>query len=112
MIRVADLSDKPMCPRCGSQALGFLKVDEEKTYAIIEKKGQKLTKDEEWLCGIAQDTSRLIEKYGKPGSVALSAKKVKVSDIADVLEKEPNLSDKFYELVLDAERKALSKRFG
>jgi hypothetical protein len=28
------------------------------------------------------------------------------------LEKEPKLSDRFFELVMEAERKALSKRFG
>jgi ATP-dependent Lhr-like helicase len=112
MIRVADLPDKPKCPRCDSQALGLLKVEEEKADPLIEKKGQKLTKDEEYLRGIAQETSRLIEKYGKSATVALSARRVKVSNIEAVLEKEPVLSDEFYELVLDAERKALSKRFG
>jgi hypothetical protein len=44
--------------------------------------------------------------------VALSARKVNSKDIAGVLQKEPKLTDKFYELVLEVERKALSKRFG
>jgi ATP-dependent Lhr-like helicase len=112
MIRVADLPDKPKCPRCGSQALGMLKVEEEKADPLVEKKGEKLTKDETYLKEVAIETAKLIEKYGKPAAVALSARKVKISDIASVLEKEPKLSDKFYELVLDVERKALSKRFG
>ena len=112
MIRVADLPDKLKCPHCGSQALGLLKVEAEKADPLIEKKGQKLTKDEEWLRSVAQETAKLIEKYGKPAAVALSARKVRVSDIRAVLEKEPALSDKFYELVLDAERIALTKRFG
>jgi ATP-dependent helicase Lhr and Lhr-like helicase len=111
MMRIADLPDKPNCPRCGSQALGLLKVETEKADPLVEKKGEKLTKDEEYLSGIAVETARLIEKYGKPAAVALSARKVKVSDIAVVLEKEPKLTDKFYEEVLEAERKALSKRF-
>lgn len=112
MVRVADLPDKPKCPRCGSQALGLLKVEEEKADPLIEKKGQKLTKDEEWLRTVAQETAGLIEKYGKPAAVALSARKVRASDVEVVLETEPKLTDKFYELVLEAERKALSKRFG
>jgi len=41
----------------------------------------------------------------------LSARRVQTVDIAGVLEKEPKLSDRFYELVMEAERKALSKRF-
>jgi len=59
----------------------------------------------------AKHTAELIEKYGKVAAVALSARRVPTVDIAAVLEKEPKLSDRFYELVLEAERKALSKRF-
>ncbi len=112
MIRVNDLPDKPKCPRCGSHALGLLKVEEERADPIIEKKAQKLTKDEERLRDIAQQTAQLIEKYGKPAAVALSARKILFSEINAILEKEPKYSDRFYELVLEAERNALSKRFG
>jgi ATP-dependent Lhr-like helicase len=109
-IRIKDLPDKPKCPRCGSFALGLLKVDEEKALPLIEKKGH-LAKDEEKIQLQAKRTAELIGKYGKAAAVALSARRVQTVDIAAVLEKEPNLSDRFYELVMEVERKALSKRF-
>ena len=111
MVRIKDLPDKPKCPRCGSHAIGLLKVDEEKALPLIEKKGKKLAVAEEKLHMQAVQTAQLIAKYGKVAAVALSARKVRSSDIAGVLEKEPKLSDRFYELVLEAERRALSKRF-
>ncbi len=111
MIRINDLPDKPKCPHCGSHTLGLLKVGEEQATPIIEKKAQKLTKDEERLHKIAQQTAQLIEKYGKPAAVALSARKIPFDSIKSLLDKEPKLSDPFYELVLEAERKALSRRF-
>ena len=111
MIRAKDLPDKPKCPRCGSPAIGLLKVEEEKTIPIIEKKGEKLTKTEERLQRRAVQTAQLIAKYGKAAAVALCARKVQPSDVKDVLEKEPRLNDRFYELTLEAERKAMSKRF-
>jgi ATP-dependent Lhr-like helicase len=111
MIRIKDLPDKPRCPRCGSSAIGLLKVDEDKALALIEKKGQKLAMAEEKLKAGALQTAQLIAKYGKAAAVALSARKVRSSDVAGVLEKEPKLSDRFYELVLEAERKTLSNRF-
>jgi ATP-dependent Lhr-like helicase len=111
MIRVKDLPDHPRCPRCGSLALGVLKVDEEKALPLVEKKGLKLAKAEERLRVYALETARLVAKYGKVAAVALSARKVRASDVAGVLEKEPKLDDRFYELVLEAERKALSRRF-
>lgn len=112
MIRIADLPDKPKCPHCDSHALGMLKVEEEKVVSIVEKKAQDLNRDEEFLKKIAEETARLIDKYGKTAAVALSARKVKASEVESVLQQEPKLSDKFYELVLEVERKVLSKRFG
>jgi ATP-dependent Lhr-like helicase len=111
MIRAKDLADKPKCPRCGSSALGLLKVEEEKLLPILEKKGEKLTKNEEKMHKQALQTAELIAKYGKVAAVGLCARRVQSSDIMDVLKEEPKLDDKFYELVLEAERKAISKRF-
>jgi ATP-dependent Lhr-like helicase len=111
MIRAKDLPDQPKCPKCGSSAIGLLKVEEEKALPLIEKKGQRLTKSEEKLQKHALQTAQLISKYGKAAAVAFCARKVQPIDVKDVLEDEPKLDDRFYELVLEAERKAMSKRF-
>lgn len=111
MIRVKDLPDKPKCPKCGSSALGLLKEEEEKVLAMVDKKGEKLAKSEEKLQREALQTARLISKYGKAAAAALCARKVQPSDVKDVLEEEPNLNDRFYELILEAERRAITKRF-
>ncbi len=111
MIRIKDLPDRPRCPRCGSQAIGLLKVDEERALPLVEKKDRKLAKAEEKLQTHALQSAQLMAKYGKVAAVALSARKVRSSDVAGILEKESKLTDRFYELVLEAERKALSKRF-
>jgi ATP-dependent Lhr-like helicase len=111
MIRIKDLPDKPKCPRCGSSTIGMLKVEEEKALALVEKRGEKLSKSEEKMQVHAKQSGELIEKYGKVVAVALSARRVSAADVVTVLEKEPKLSDKFYELILEVERKVLSKRF-
>jgi ATP-dependent Lhr-like helicase len=112
MLRVNDLPEKPTCPRCGASTLGVLKVEEEKSLPLVEKKGIGLTKAEERLQVQALQTSRLVGKFGKAAIVALMARKVQASDVSGVLEREPKISDNFCELVLEAERKAISKRFG
>jgi len=111
MIRVKDLPAKPKCPKCGSEAIGLLKEEEEKVLPVIEKRGEKLTKSEEKLRRQAIQTARLIEKYGKAAAVALCARKVQPSDVKEVLERDSKLDDRFYELVLEAERRAITKRF-
>lgn len=79
---------------------------------LVEKKGERLAKPEEKLRGQAEETAELIASYGKIAAIALSARRVDIKEIAAVLQKEQKPSDKFYELVLEAERKALSRRFG
>ena len=111
MIRIKDLPDKPKCPNCGSYAIGLLKVEEEKAAGLLEKKGEHLAKNEEKMQASAKRTAELIERYGKPAAVAFSARRVSAADVLAVLEKEPKLSDKFFELVLEAERQALTRRF-
>ena len=101
----------PKCPKCGSSAVGLLRVEEERVLPLVEKEGQKLTRPEEKLRAHAVEAARLIEKYGKPAAVALCARRVRADDVRRVLEKESKLSDGFYELVLEEERKAISKRF-
>ena len=111
MMRAKDMPDKPKCPRCNSAALGLLKVEEAKAFSLIEKKGRKLTKNEEKMQKWALQTAQVIERYGKTAVVALCARRVQPCDVIEALEKESKLSDRFYELVLEAERKAMSKRF-
>jgi ATP-dependent Lhr-like helicase len=111
MIRVKDVPDRPKCPKCGSFAIGLLRVEEEKALPIVEKGNEKLSKSEEKLHNQALQTAHLIERYGKAAAVAFSARRMQPSDVKSVLEKEPKLNDRFYELVLEAERKAMSKRF-
>ncbi|MCW4025698.1 MAG: DEAD/DEAH box helicase [Candidatus Bathyarchaeota archaeon] len=111
MIRIKDLPNKPQCPRCGSHAIGMLKIDEERASGLIDKRGENLAKSEEKMRQIALQTAELIEKYGRLAAVALSARRVAIADVKGLLEKEPKFSEQFYELVLEAERKALSKRF-
>jgi ATP-dependent Lhr-like helicase len=111
MICIKDLPDRPNCPRCGSFKIGMLKIEEEKALPLVEKKGEHLAKNEEKMRLIAKQTAELIEKYGKTAAVVLSGRRVYSTDALSVLNKESKLTDKFYELVLEAERKSLSKRF-
>ncbi len=111
MIRIKDLPDNPKCPRCGSNALGILEEDEENLLSLMEKRGEKLTKSEKKLMEKAVETAKLVEKYGKLAAVALAGRKLRVSDVKEILRKESKLSDRFFELVIEAERKALQRRF-
>ena len=111
MIRIKDLPDNPKCPRCSSNALGILEEEEENLLSLMEKRGERLTKSEKKLMEKAVETAKLVEKYGKLAAVALAGRKLRVSDVKEILREESKLSDRFFELVIEAERKALQRRF-
>jgi len=110
-VRAKDLPDKPRCPRCGSRALGVLAEDEDIVYKLAEKAGERLTRKEERLLEKALETAELMEKYGKPAFVALCGKGIKPGAAEKILSEEAELTDRFFELVLEAERRALMTRF-
>jgi ATP-dependent Lhr-like helicase len=111
MISLKDLPDKPKCPKCGSLKLGLLKVDEEKTFALIDKKDRKLTKQEGILRMKAIKTSNLIANYGKSAVLALTGRRLRVRDAKKILSQERELTNDFYELIIEAEKKALKRQF-
>ncbi len=111
MIAVKDLPEKPVCPKCGSPKLGILRVGEEDAYALVVKKGERLRKSERRLRRRAMETAKLISNYGKPAAVALSGRRLKTSDVREILSEESGLSDRLFELIMEAERTALKRRF-
>ena len=106
-----DLPEKPACPSCGSSSLGVLRKEEDEVQSLVDKTGEKLTKSEEKMKDRALKTARLVSGYGKPAAVALSGRELRVSDVEEILREEKTLSDRFFELVIEAERNALKRKF-
>jgi ATP-dependent Lhr-like helicase len=111
LLAIKDLPDNPVCPKCGASELGMLLVEEEDTYSLIDKRGEKLTKQERKLKNESVRTAILISKWGKPAAVALSGRRLRTSDVKHILSKESHLSDHLFELIIEAERNVLKKRF-
>ncbi|MEM1514541.1 MAG: DEAD/DEAH box helicase [Candidatus Bathyarchaeia archaeon] len=111
IITLQDLPSRPLCPRCGSPRLGILEVEEEDAYPLIEKKYEKLTKSEELLKERAVETAELIARYGKAAAIALSDKRLRISNVKEILAEESSLTDRFFEMIIEAEREALKRRF-
>jgi len=110
-IKIGDLPLKPECPRCGSHKLGLLDVEERDAYVLIEKRGQKLRKSERKLRNRAIQTANLISNYGKAAALVLSGKGLKPSDAREILKKESRISDDLFDLIIEAERNLLKRRF-
>ncbi len=111
MIRLSDLPDHPVCPKCGSPALGVLRIEEARVQSLVDKRGEKLTKSEQQINRWAVRTARLVSKYGKTAAVSLAGRNLYITDAEEILEKENVLSDHFFELITESEKKSLKRKF-
>ena len=112
MLRVKALPAHPVCPRCGSRRLGVLRVEERQVLPLVDKgEGEKLTKAETKIQEEAMKTAALVERFGMPAVVVLCGRGLKGSDVEQVLKQVNALSDSLFDLIIEAERKALKRRF-
>jgi ATP-dependent Lhr-like helicase len=109
-IRVKELPKTPNCPECGSKSLGVLTEPVENIVKIVGK-GKRLSEREERQLQEARDGAKLIAKYGKVAALALAGRRLTARDVSKILRKTKTLSGRFIELVMDAEKSALRRRF-
>jgi len=110
-IRIMDLDEHPTCPNCGSKALAPLDVDEQQLKRIIERKGKATSRADRRLVRKALKAASLVERYGKPAAFVLAGRGIDPDMAEELLNKVSTVSDELIELVVDAEREALRKRF-
>ncbi|RLF16400.1 MAG: hypothetical protein DRN06_05170 [Thermoprotei archaeon] len=110
-IRILDLDEHPSCPRCGSRALAPLDLDEHQLRRFIDKHGKVVSYSDRRLLRKALKAANLVERYGKPAAFVLAGRGVSPEDAEEILREVSVIGDKLAELVIDAERNALRRRF-
>jgi ATP-dependent helicase Lhr and Lhr-like helicase len=111
MKRVKDIPTAPECPECGSKALAALAVSDEDMKKILQKNGAHLSEREKNVLSRAEETSRLVNKYGRLAVYTLAGKRVSPEAAADILRKHKKPTAGFFQAIMEAEREALKERF-
>jgi len=109
VMRIRDLPDEIRCPLCGSTEIGVLAREEPEVRRLFEREERGASIKERWWAR-AKGSARLISAYGKRAAIVLAGR-VSLEDAEEILEETEGLSDQFFERILEAERKALRKRF-
>ncbi|MFB0543804.1 MAG: DEAD/DEAH box helicase [Candidatus Bathyarchaeia archaeon] len=110
VMRIKDLPDEILCPACGSTRLGVLTRDEEEVRKVFGREERGASIKEGWWTR-AKRSAELVSTYGKRAAVVLSGRRISLKDALEILEGAEDLSDQFFERILEAERKALKRRF-
>ena len=111
MSSIKDVPDSFACPRCDSHQIGILDESEETVARLCEKIGLKMTANEEKLVKEALETGGLMAEHGRLAALVLAGKNLSHSSVKEILSKEQQISNQLFELVVEAERKALARRF-
>jgi ATP-dependent Lhr-like helicase len=111
MIPIKNLDEEVTCPKCGSNRIGVLRKSEDDVRKVLEKRGSRLTAEESKMEEQAIKTANLTAKYGKLAAIVLAGKNLRLSKAEDILDKAEEIDDNLFELIVEAERRALKRRF-
>ncbi len=111
--RINDVDpEKLQCPECESNRIGALNADENEIKKEIRKSKVKVkSKQESKLITDAIKSAELISTYGKAALLTLAGRGIKVGDAAEILKQESAVNKHLVELIIEAEKEVLKRRF-
>ena len=110
-VAVKDLPEKPSCPVCGSTKIGLTKYSMEEVLGLVARKGRPVNRKERRIIAELKRNAILVSKYGRAAALALSARGLTLRETVEVLERSGGEGMKLIELIVEAEKKALQRRF-
>jgi ATP-dependent Lhr-like helicase len=111
-MRVKDLPEKIMCPHCKSTKIGLsdeLPEEVERILDLARNRLEYIKRHPTWRKIVK--TSEMIAKYGKTAAFVLSSTNITLKDAETILREEKKISGRLINLILEAEKKNLLKRF-
>jgi ATP-dependent Lhr-like helicase len=109
--RISDLESSVVCPKCGSKSVGALSRDPDDVEVIMQRKGRVTAKTDKRILDQLLESAEVIRKHGRAAVVVQAGRRLGPGDAKKILRKERRVSDKLFELIMQAERDALKRRF-
>jgi ATP-dependent Lhr-like helicase len=109
--RICDLESPVTCPKCRSRSVGALSYGPDDMKSIMQRKGKAVTKADKRILDQLSESAEVVRKYGKAAIVVQAGRRLGPGDAKKILRKERRVSDRLFELIMQAERDALKRRF-
>jgi DNA-directed RNA polymerase subunit RPC12/RpoP len=113
-VKVRDLVRGFTCPECGSRLIGMVGEGQERVEILAGKmrmKRAEAPKKMRRLHSRLTKSAELFSKHGFPAAVVLAGRGIGPSEGEAILRKESAITDRLVELVIDAERLFLKRRY-
>jgi ATP-dependent Lhr-like helicase len=111
IVRISELPNAVACPKCQSKLIGVLTRDLDEVNSLMQRKGKAVTKADKRILDQASESALIVKRYGKSAVVVQAGRRLTPGDAKRILRKERRISDRLFELIMDAERQALKRRF-
>ena len=110
-IQIKNLPVKYNCSTCSESMVGMLKSSEEEVNKLLLGSPRSRSSDAVQMRSQAKKTAQLFSTYGKAAAIVFAGKDLDFTTMENILKEESTVSDHLFELIVEAERKALSRRF-
>ena len=110
ILTVKNMPEKFECPKCHGK-LGISAETPERIEKIRKKRGRALSETEQRLMDNLENSSKLLQKYGRIAACIFAGRRLTSTDAKAILRRTHRLSDLLFELIMEQERKALRRRF-
>jgi hypothetical protein len=77
----------------------------------MQRKGRVVAKTDKRILDQLLESAEVIRKHGRAAVVVQAGRRLGPGDAKKILRKEKRISDKLFELIMQAERDALKRRF-
>ena len=109
--RISDLESSVTCPKCGSKSVASLSRDPSDMEIIMKRKGRAVAQTDKRVLVQLLESAEVVRKYGRAAVVVQAGRRLRPGDAKKILRKEKRMSDRLFELIMQAERDALKRRF-
>ena len=111
LMKIDDLEDEVRCPLCGSELVGMTVRGEDEVKTIAYRRGKVTGEKERTILNELKKSAELISRYGKAAAIALTGKNLDYKKVASILSQRREISDRLFELIIEAEKEAMMKGF-
>jgi len=111
IVRIRDLENPVTCPKCGSKSVGALSCDPDDLNVIMRRKGKAVAKADKRILDQVYESAEVVRRYGKAAVVVQAGRRLGPGDAKKILRREKRVSERLFELIMQAEREALKRRF-
>jgi len=111
IVRIKDVSADLSCPSCGKSTLGVTTELPESVLRIAQKKGRNYSDKEQAIITELKESARLTKKHGKAAALVLAGRRLRPAEAGAVLSRNSKVGDRLFAAILEAEKRALRKRF-